>query len=198
MARNCGKPGSLAPHVQKSVNMEAPGFEFGHFRSATEEQIRRVGVTLGSRTVANMQRFGMTGGSTWKAGKLTMNRPRGGEIPMPKVSGATKNGDGSALAGVEVRAYYIGGEPTRTLGALIQTAMSDGSGLWSMDLAPGFYQFDGYLFGSPDKAGTTKVSISSPSTSVSIILRDPTSLDPASGSAVYRPIGSPIVRRLES
>lgn len=176
--------------------MDAPGFEFGHLRSETEEKDRRSGITLGSRLIANMRRFGMTEVSTWNASRLTMNRPRGDYAPMPVISGTTKNGDGSALGGVEVRVYYIGGEATQTLGTFIQKTTSDGSGIWTMDLAPGYYQFDGYLFGSPDKAGTTRVNIASPSTSVDIFMRDPTAIDPAGGSAVYRVVGSSIIRRL--
>lgn len=130
------------------------------------------------------------------AAVLVSNQPHAGEIAMPSVSGTTRNGDGSTLGSVEVRAYYIGGEATQTLGTFIKVTTSDGSGAWSMDLAPGDYQFDGYLFGSPDRAGTTKVSVVSPSTSVNIYMRDPTAAD-AAGSASYRVIGSPVVRRLD-
>lgn len=130
------------------------------------------------------------------ASLLVSNQPYAGEIAMPVVSGTTRNGDGSTLGSVEVRAYYIGGEATQTLGTFIKVTTSDGSGAWSMDLAPGDYQFDGYLFGSPDRAGTTKVSVFSPSTSVNIYMRDPTAAD-AAGSASYRVIGSPVVRRLD-
>lgn len=178
--------------------MEAPGFPFGVPRSRANEQNRRAGITLGRPLKANMERFGISEVSTWKADRANANRPRSDTAPMPVVSGTTKTGAGAALGGVEVRCYYIGGEATQTLGTFINVTISDGSGLWTMDLAPGYYQFDGYLFGSPDLAGTTKVNVTSPSTSVSLYMRDPTAADAPGGSAVYRPIGSPIVRRLES
>lgn len=178
--------------------MDAPGFPFGIARSEAKEKAKRNGITLGRPLSATMERFGISENSTWKADRANANRPRAGEIAMPIISGTTRNGDGSTLGSVEVRVYYIGGEATQTLGAFIKATTSDGSGLWTMDLAPGYYQFDGYLFGSPDKAGTTKVNVTSPSTSVNIYMRDPTAADAPGGSAVYRPIGSPIVRRLES
>ena len=73
--------------------------------------------------------------------------------------------------------------------------VSDVGGAYRLFVTPAVAKYAvAYLAGAPDKAGTTKNTIVGGNT-VSIYLRDPTAAD-AGGAAVFRPVGSPVVRRV--
>lgn len=110
------------------------------------------------------------------------------------LNGTTVDGSGAALANCRVVAQqsswiYVGQAPET-----IAETVSDGSGNFSLTLRNIDYQLVAYKAGSPDQAGITRNDVT-PLISPVIYLRDPTAADAAS-SASYRPIGSPIVRRI--
>lgn len=129
------------------------------------------------------------------------------------ISGTTYTGAGVALANCRVVVYETGriavdsgiqraspsaGNPFENSWAsespVVGETVSDGSGNFSITVPMNVaYQLTGYKSGTP-VAGITADTVT-PGT-VNIYLRDPTALDPA-GGASYRPVGSPIVRRLQ-
>lgn len=107
-----------------------------------------------------------------------------------------------AVSGASVRTYYSTGNPSPAIAAqpsaVVAEAISDGSGNFSIAVPMNVaYQLTGYLTGSPDRAGVTREDVVPTTASTLIYLRDPTSPDGPGGSAAYRPIGSPVVRRLQ-
>lgn len=134
------------------------------------------------------------------------------------ITGTTYTGAGVALAGCRVVVFETGriavvenrsetariqsagnpnGKVWESVSPVVGETVSDGSGNFSITVPMNVaYQLTGYLTGSPDRAGITKNTVVPGS--VSIYLRDPTAADSvAPGSAVFRPIGSPIVRRMQ-
>jgi hypothetical protein len=134
------------------------------------------------------------------------------------ITGQTLTGAGAALAGCRVVVYETGRiavaghyNPQAQAGVsvgnvqevqwdsespVVAEAISDGSGNFSIVVPMNLcYQLTGYLVGSPDRAGITKDTVVPGS--VNIYLRDPTVADGPGGSAVYRPIGSAVVRRID-
>jgi len=129
------------------------------------------------------------------------------------ISGQTVTGAGAALGNCRVVVYETGrmavtatpprkfwsaGNPNEaeweSPSPVVAEAISDGSGNFTITVPMNVaYQLTGYLTGSPDLAGITKNTVV-PGT-VNIYLRDPTTPD-AAGSAVFRPVGSPVVRRV--
>lgn len=104
--------------------------------------------------------------------------------------GVTLDGRGAPLGGCAVTAeqtglQYAGGQP------IIAETISDGSGNFSINLRNIDYQLTAYKQGSSDQAGITKNTVT-PVTAQTIYLRDPTVADNG-----FRPIGSPVVRRIE-
>lgn len=118
-----------------------------------------------------------------------------GNLPVPgqprlTISGFTLTGAGAALGTCVVQLFRTATD------ALVEESTSDGSGVFSFNpVGLGqLYYVVAYKAGTPDRAGTTK-NIIAGADSVNIYLRDPTTAD-SGGAAVFRPIGSPIVRRL--
>jgi hypothetical protein len=121
------------------------------------------------------------------------------------IAGQTVTGNGTPLANCRIVVYETGrmavdGGAYRSgfssESPVVAEALSDGSGNFTINVPMNVaYQLTGYLEGSPDRAGITRKDVV-PSNAVLIYLRDPTSPDVGGGSAVYRPIGSPIVRRI--
>lgn len=108
------------------------------------------------------------------------------------ISGATLTGAGAALASCDVHLYRTADDTE------VQQVTSDGSGVFTFDPVNngnGPWYAVAYKAGAPDLAGTSK-NILVGTASVNIYLRDPTAADGPGGSAAYRPVGSPVVRRL--
>jgi len=130
------------------------------------------------------------------------------------VSGQTLTGAGAALGNCRVvvyetgriavpntppLAFYSAGNPNPMRweheSPVVAEAISDGSGNFTITVPMNLcYQLTGYKTGSPDVAGITKDTVT-PGT-VTIYLRDPTVPD-VGGSAVFRPVGSAVVRRID-
>lgn len=113
-----------------------------------------------------------------------------------QLNGVTVDGTGVAMGGCRVIAYQSGWRYVDLGQKIIAETVSDGSGNFSMLLRNIDYQLTAYKEGSPDKAGITRQDVT-PVVTTTIYLRDPTTPDGPGGSAAYRPIGSPIVRRLQ-
>lgn len=112
--------------------------------------------------------------------------------------GTTKTGAGVALANCRVTlldssrlstAFYTFGQD------IVGQQVSDGSGNFSIQARNSDHMLMAYKDGSPELGGLTRDDVV-PSTGISIYLRDPTVADSAS-SAAYRPVGSPVVRRVD-
>lgn len=112
-------------------------------------------------------------------------------IPSLLISGFTLTGAGAALGACTVELYRVRGD------VMVESVVSDGSGIFTFSpVSPGeLYYAVAYKSGSPDLAGTTR-NVLAGTTSVNIYLRDPTAADGPGGSVSYRPLGSPVVRRL--
>lgn len=110
------------------------------------------------------------------------------------LNGTTVDGSGAALANCRVIAYQSGWIYVAQGTETIAETVSDGSGAFSLTLRNIDYQLVAYKAGTPDKAGITRNDVT-PLIAPTIYLRDPTVADAAS-SAAYRPIGSPVVRRI--
>lgn len=111
------------------------------------------------------------------------------------LTGTTVNGSGAAVGDCRVIAYQSGWRYVGAGTKIIAETISDGSGNFSMLLRNIDYQLVAYKEGSPDLGGVTRQDVT-PVVATTIYMRDPTAPDGPSGSAVYRPIGSPIVRRI--
>jgi hypothetical protein len=115
--------------------------------------------------------------------------------PMPapyySIAGTTKDKTGAALGSCVVHL-------TKTASDMpVDQITSDASGNFefrSASPAQAFYSV-AYKAGSPDLTGATKNNLVA-GDSVSIFLRDPTVPDGPGGSAAYRVVGSPVVRRV--
>ena len=112
------------------------------------------------------------------------------------LTGTTVDGTGIPIANCRVIAYQTGWMAVADLPVIIAETVSDGSGAFSMLLRNTAYQLTAYKEGSPDKAGITRQDVT-PVVATTIYLRNPTIPDGPGGSAAYRPIGSPVVRRLQ-
>jgi len=111
------------------------------------------------------------------------------------LTGTTVNGTGVPVANARVIAYQSGWRYVDAGTKIIAETVSDGSGNFTMLLRNIDYQLVAYKEGSPDLGGVTRQDVT-PVVAQTIYMRDPTAPDGPSGSAVYRPIGSPIVRRI--
>lgn len=110
------------------------------------------------------------------------------------LTGTTVDSTGTPVAGCRVIAYqsglrYVQGAP------IIAETISDGSGVFSMLLRNIDYQLVAYKEGSPDLGGLTRQD-ATPVVAQTIYLRDPT-VASGSGTASYRTVGSPVVRRIQ-
>jgi hypothetical protein len=112
------------------------------------------------------------------------------------LTGTTVDGTGTPIANCRVIAYQSGWRYVETGTKIIAETVSDGSGAFSMLLRNIDYQLTAYKEGAPDLAGITRQDVT-PVVTQTIYLRNPTTPDGPGGSAAYRPIGSPIVRRLQ-
>lgn len=110
------------------------------------------------------------------------------------LTGTTVTGAGVPLGNCRVIAYQSGWRYVETGPKIIAETVSDGSGAFTLSLRNIDYQLVAYLAGSPDLAGVTRQDVT-PLVATTVYLRDPTVATPA-GSASYRPVGSPVVRRL--
>lgn len=113
-----------------------------------------------------------------------------------EMTGTTVDGTGTPIPNCRVIAYQSGWRMVQDMPVIIAETVSDGAGNFSMLLRNIDYQLTAYKEGSPDKAGITRQNVT-PISATTIYLRDPTTPDGPGGSAAYRPIGSPIVRRLQ-
>ena len=105
------------------------------------------------------------------------------------ISGITRTGAGAALGNCEVELFNT---ETDTIENRLN---SDVDGAYRCFVTPAVSKYAvAYLAGAPDRAGTTKNTIVGGDV-VSIYLRDPTVADSA-GAAVFRPVGSAVVRRI--
>lgn len=135
------------------------------------------------------------------------------------ISGQTLTGAGVALGDCRVMVYETGRmavdghaqaplvaqgligtaiAPTwQSQSPVVGEAIADASGNFTIPVPMNTaYQLTAYLAGSPDRAGITKNNVVPTTASTPIYVRDPTTPDAPGGSAAYRPIGSPVVRRL--
>lgn len=111
------------------------------------------------------------------------------------LTGTTVNGAGVPVGNCRVIAYQSGWRYVEGGNKIIAETISDGSGAFSLLLRNIDYQLVAYKEGSPDLGGLTRQDVT-PVVAQTIYMRDPTAPDGPSGSAVYRPVGSPIVRRI--
>lgn len=112
------------------------------------------------------------------------------------LTGTTVNGSGVAVPNARVIAYQSGWRYVDGGTKIIAETVSDGSGAFSMLLRNIDYQLVAYKEGSPDLGGVSRQDVT-PVVATTVYMRDPTAADGPGGSAVYRPIGSPIVRRIK-
>jgi len=112
------------------------------------------------------------------------------------LTGTTVNGSGAAVGNARVIAYQSGWRYVDAGTKIIAETISDGSGNFTMLLRNIDYQLVAYKEGTPDLGGLTRQDVT-PVVAQTIYMRDPTAPDGPSGSAVFRPIGSPIVRRIQ-
>jgi len=113
------------------------------------------------------------------------------------INGITKDKNGTVVVSATVKLY-------RTLtDQMMETTVSNATtGAFSfgmVGLSQAYYVV-AYKVGAPDLAGTTLNTLTGdgnvPPANTSVYLRDPTTPDIGGGSAAYRVIGSPVVRRL--
>lgn len=180
-----GSQGSVEnPQAQLGINIKAPGYKpfddymtMGGRSTSRERDLEALGILTKPQKHSGA---GVVQVAQYDVTLIVSNEPRAGEIAMLTVSGTTRTGAGAALASCEVRAYRMLNNTPPADEALISVTTSDGSGNFSFDLAPGMYQFDAYKTGSPDLAGTTTETIT-PTSVISIYLRDPTAADSGGG-----------------
>lgn len=114
------------------------------------------------------------------------------------LSGTTKDGTGAALGSCNVYAVEFGKlafNPAPGANGFAGNVTSDASGVYSIQVKPGIgYWAMAYKDGPPEVAGTTAHAVTAGN--YDIYLRDPTAPS-AGGSAVFRPIGSPVVRGIQ-
>jgi hypothetical protein len=112
--------------------------------------------------------------------------------------GVTRTGVGAALADCRLVVLDTGRLNTGfyTFGqSVVAQGVSDGSGNFSIQARNADHIILAFKDGSPELAGLTRDD-AVPGSGLSIYLRDPTVADAAS-SAAYRPVGSPVVRRID-
>jgi hypothetical protein len=123
-------------------------------------------------------------------------------VEMPAgyyISGVTRTGAGAVLGSCSVYAVEFGKlafNPDPNANSFVGSVVSDASsGAYSIQVKPGIgYWAMAYKADLPEVAGLTAHSITAGS--YDIYLRDPTTAS-AGGSAVFRPIGSPVVRGIQ-
>lgn len=111
------------------------------------------------------------------------------------LTGTTVTGAGVAEPNCRVIAYQSGWRYVDAGPKIIAETTSDGSGVFSLLLRNIDYQLVGYKEGSPDLGGVTRQDVT-PVVATTIYMRNPTTADAPGGSAAFRVVGSPVVRRL--
>jgi hypothetical protein len=113
------------------------------------------------------------------------------------INGITKDKNGSVVVSATVKLYTTAGD--RMLETVVSDASTGAFSFSSVGLGQSYYVV-AYKTGAPDLAGTTLNTLTAsgplPPTNTSVYLRDPTLPDSGGGGAVYRPIGSPVIRNL--
>jgi hypothetical protein len=105
-------------------------------------------------------------------------------------AGITKTGAGAALASCHLDLFRTADD------SKAGETDSDANGVYLLYASSELTHYAvAYKTGAPDVAGTTVNTLIPTTTTTHIFLRNPTAQD-SGGSAVFRPIGSPIVRRL--
>lgn len=112
------------------------------------------------------------------------------------LTGTTVDGAGAAVGNCRVIAYQSGWRYVDAGAKIIAETVSDGSGNFTLLLRNIDYQLVAYKEGAPDLGGLTRQDVT-PVVAQTIYMRDPTAPNGPSGSAVYRPVGSPIIRRIQ-
>lgn len=112
-----------------------------------------------------------------------------------QLTGTTRDGTGALLGNCRVIAYQSGTRYVDAGAKVIAETVSDGSGAFTMLLRNIDYQLIAYKEGSPDLGGLTRQDVT-PVVAQTIYLRDPTAAS-GSGTASYRAVGSPVVRRIQ-
>ena len=112
-----------------------------------------------------------------------------------QLTGTTRDGTGALLGNCRVIAYQSGTRYVDAGAKVIAETVSDGSGAFTMLLRNIDYQLVAYKEGSPDLGGLTRQDVT-PVVAQTIYLRDPTAAS-GSGTASYRAVGSPVVRRIQ-
>lgn len=112
-----------------------------------------------------------------------------------QLTGTTRDGTGGLLGNCRVIAYQSGTRYVDAGAKIIAETVSDGSGAFTMLLRNIDYQLIAYKEGSPDLGGLTRQDVT-PVVAQTIYLRDPTAAS-GSGTASYRAVGSPVVRRIQ-
>lgn len=115
------------------------------------------------------------------------------------VMGVTRDGTGATLGAARVlmaRTDKVGINPDILASPVEGDVVSDANGNFLFQVPNDLPRWlAAYKAGAPDVAGITRNDVL-PDVSTNIYLRNPTATDGPGGSAVYRVIGSPIVRRI--
>lgn len=161
---------------------------------------------LGARLFVNQQRPRYTGWRPvptlptlpWKSGRNKRPGVVHALMPLPNIfywiDGLTKDKNGSIIPNCRVKLF----DTVLNTWLDVATSSADGYFLFHSAARNRTHFLVGWKdAGAPDKAGATLDTLI-PNVTTVVFLRDPTTADAAGGAGAFRPIGSPVIRRIEN